>query len=458
MSQLAALLRLRRTLALRWVKENGFTLFFMAPLVLGGAGAIFAPYLEDAGNAMRAGTAGWASEHPEAIAGVVAIAVLIARLSSAIRDTYAIDGDDFYLDALPVEAVARLHDVLVVRVAKALPVALGAFFAIYLASPKTATIMSVAATTAPGLVAGAVALGIAEPGIALALVRARMTTAARLAVVALFAITLVVAADRAAPWAAVAAVGIAYAVALYGFSRWRVEDRDAAREALARARRTGPRFERFADRVLGARVGAQVIRDLRLVRRGFSTTPYVAAAAALAFPALAVWASDRFGLSPVATTRAIESATVLSAFALASITHALVVYERERVWIDLTSGVPSEDFARAKLWLGRVLAAPALGLGCIAAVAANVPLGGFEIAKLVWITWSTATLAAVLCYELKERPAAGVVLAFLPAAGLSLLIVVYTPSDILWYLALFTYAYAMFHLTPRAGQKVEWEH
>jgi hypothetical protein len=457
LGQFGALLRLRTVLARRWIRENGFTLFVMAPLVLGGAGVIFAPYLEAAGRALRSGAAGWASDHAGAVVGSLAVALAVARLSSAIRDAYALDGDDFYLDALPTNALARLHDVLVVRAAKALPVALGALFAIYLAAPKTASLASVALATAPALLAGAVALAVLETGAAFALVRLRTVTAPRLAAVGALAIATAIAADRVTVWLAGAAVAVGYAVAVYGFLRWRIEDRDAAREALARARRTGARFERFADRLLGPRVGAQVTRDLRLVRRGFSTVPYVAAAAALLFPALAVWAGDRFDLPPEPRAHAVECATVLAAFALAAVTHALVVYERARVWIDLTAGVARDDFPRAKLWLGRALALPAFGLGCAAAAASGVRLGPAEVVKLAWLTWSTATLASVLCYELKERPAAGVVLAFLPAVGISLLVVFYGPGDVVFYFALIGYVYAMFQLTPRAGLKVEWE-
>jgi hypothetical protein len=356
-----------------------------------------------------------------------------------------------------VRPLARLHDVLVVRAAKALPVALFALFALYLAAPQGETLASVALARGPALLAGAAALGVVETGAAVALVRARMITAPRLAGVGAAAAAVAAAADRAPAWLAAAAAAAAYAVAVYGFRRWRVEDRDAAREALARARRTGPRFERLADRLLGPRVGAQVVRDLRLVRRGFSTVPYVAAAAALLFPALAVWASGRFALAPDARARAVEGATVLAAFSLAAVTHALVGYERARVWIDLTSGVPRDDFSRAKVWLGRALAAPAFALGCAAAAAAGVRIGPGQVLQLAWLTWSTATLASVLCYELKERPAAGVVLSFIPAAGVALWTVFYGPGDIMWYLALFTYAYAMFHLTERAKTKVEWD-
>ena len=47
------LLRYRALIAWRWLKENGFTLFVIAPLVIGGAGLIFQPYLEVMSRAGR---------------------------------------------------------------------------------------------------------------------------------------------------------------------------------------------------------------------------------------------------------------------------------------------------------------------------------------------------------------------------------------------------------------------
>ena len=253
------------------------------------------------------------------------------------------------------------------------------------------------------------------------------------------------------------AVPVAYAVAAYGFVRWRIEDRDVAQEALARARHSSPAVERLADRWLGPRIGAQVVRDLRLIRRGFSTEPYLAAALAILFPALAVWASVRFDLPPNRRVWAVEIATVLGAFSLAAITHALVRYERERVWIDLVSGVALEEFPRAKMWVARALAVPAFAVGCVAAVAVGVPLGPVQIVALGWLAWATASMTSVFCYEVKERPVAGLVLAFLAAVGLNVLVSIYDFGHILWYLALFFYFYASWFMLGRAATSVPWE-
>lgn len=451
------LLALRATVASRWARENAFTLVVMGPLVLGGAALIFQPYLEDAGRALRSGVAPWATEHAGALAGAFVVILLVARMSSAIRDAFAVDGDDAYLDALPIGPMARLHDVLAVRAFKALPVAAGVFVAFYMAAPAGVTIGSLAARAALPLLVGAAGLAVLETGAAVAVVRLRLVTVWRLAACGALACAIAVAAEGHAASLAVLAVAAAYGVAAFGFVRWRVADRDTAREALARARRTGVAVERFADRTLGARVGAQVVRDLRLVRRGFSTAPMLAAAVTIVLFALAIWASKRFELDDEQRFQLVEGAVVLSAFALAAITHSLVTYERTRIWLDMTSGVTGEDFPRAKLWLGRTLAAPVFVLGCASAAAAGVAIGPLDLVKLGWLTWATATLTAVLCYEIKERPVAGLVLAFLPAVGLSALLIFYPFGHFMWYLTLFGYVYASFNLLDRAKLKVEWE-
>jgi hypothetical protein len=443
-------MRFRALSGWRWLGENGFTLFFMAPLILGGAALIFQPYVEAAGRVLREGADEWITGHAAAAVAALAAGLLVARFSGTVRDVYALNPADHYLDALPVSVWARLHVVLATRVLKAIPIAAALLFALYLAGPPEARLAEVARSWGPALAVGAVAFGLVETTLALVLVRIGMVGAVRLALAGAIAIAtaafLVDALGRAAAGLAV----VAYPIAAFGFARWRIEDRERAREALARARRTGPRFERLADRLFGPQTGAQIMRDLRLVRRGFSTIVYLAVGAALLFPGLAAWAAGRYALEPAERSLAIESATVLSAFALASVTHALVSYERPRLWIDLTSGVEPSQFPRAKRWVGRLLGTPAMVLGCVAALAAGVPIGPLEVGKLAWLAWATSTLTAVLCYEVAERPAAGVVFAFIAAAGIALLFVFFAPFWPLWFVG---YYYLSTNLFERAGEK-----
>lgn len=456
MRSLVDLLRLRLSMGSRWLRAEGFTIFVMAPLVVGGASLIFEPFIADAARGVRLGSLPWVAEHAAAIIGVASVALVIARLSGTIRDAFAIREADFALDSLPIATMALAHDALLRRVVKSIPVTAAIVIGAALAAPEGGgRLASARGVVVPALVYGA-ALGIVETGAAMLLVHARLVRPVPLAVVALLAGAVAVALDSALVFIAPIAVVAAYGTTLVAFGRWRVADRDAARYALARARRSSASLERIADRAFGPRVGAQVVRDVRLVRRGFSSAVYASVGLAVVVPGASAWLTERFALGASGRFRAAGAATVAAAFALAAITHALVAYERPRVWIDLVSGVSRQEFPRARTWTARLLAAPAFVVGLVAAIASGVPVGFTTVATLAWVTWATASLTGVLCYELKERPAAGLVLAAVLAGGVSLLIVVNEPFELMWYFGLFAYVYAMFHLEARAGDKVVW--
>lgn len=456
MRSLVDLLRLRLAMGSRWLRAEGFTIFVMAPLVVGGASLIFEPFIADAARGVRLGSLPWVGEHAAAIIGVATVALVIARLSGTIRDAFAIREADFALDSLPIATVALAHDALLRRVVKALPVAAAIIIGSALAAPEGGGRLASARDVAAPALVYAAALGVFETGAAMLIVHARLVRPVRLAVVALLASAVAVWLDSVFAYLAPAAVVTAYGATLVAFSRWRVADRDAARYALVRARRSSASLERIADRAFGPRVGAQVVRDVRLVVRGFSSAVYASVGLAVVVPGVSAWLAERFALGAPGRFRAAGAATVVAAFALAAITHALVAYERPRIWIDLVSGVSRQEFPRARTWTARLLAAPAFAVGLLAAIASGVPVGFTTVATLAWVTWTTASLTGVLCYELKERPAAGLVLAAVLAGGVSLLIVVNEPFELMWYFGLFAYVYAMFHLEARAGDKVVW--
>lgn len=450
------LLSLRARMGGRWLRAEGFTIFVMAPLVVRGAALIFEPFIADAARGVRVGSLTWISEHTPALIAVATVALVVARLSGTIRDAFAIREADFALDSLPIAPLALAHDVLLRRVAKALPVTAAVMICVALAAPEgVGRVASALGVAVPALVYGA-ALGVVETGAAMLLVHARLVRPVRLAIVALAAGAVAVALDAVLVFLTPIVVAAMYGATLLAFSRWRVADRDAARYALARARRSNTTMERLADRSFGPRIGAQVVRDLRLVRRGFSSAVYASVGLAAVVPGATAWLVERFALSPSGRYRAAGAATVGAAFALAALTHALVAYERPRVWIDLVSGVSRQEFPRARTWTARLLAAPAFLAGLLVAIASGVPVGFSTVATLAWVTWATASLTGVLCYELKERPAAGLVLSAVLAGGVSLLFVVNEPFELMWYFGLFAYVYAMFHLEARAGDKVVW--
>lgn len=454
MRAFAAVSRLRLTTGRRWVGDEGFTIFVMAPLVVGGAALIFEPFVADAARALRVGALPWIDDHRAGMAAAVGIALIVARLSGAIRDAFALRECDFALDALPISSLARAHDALLRRVAKALPVGIALVLAAALAVPDTGGRLSAARDAVGPALLLSVALGIVETGAAMLAVHGRFVRPMRLAVTALAVAAAAFAVESAVVVAVFVLPIVMYGVTLYAFAAWRIADRDVARQALARARRSRTGFEQRAGQWFGLRIAAQVVRDLRLVRRGFSSSVYAAAGLAVVVPGAATWLARSFALGPDGCFRAAGAATAAAAFVLSALTHGLVAYERPRVWIDLVCGVAPEEFPKARLWTARLLAAPALPLGLATAAATGVPLGIRTVATVAWSTWATASLTGVLCYELKERPAAGLALAAVLAGGVTLLVVVNEPFDLMWSFGLFAYVYAMFHLEARAKDKV----
>jgi hypothetical protein len=175
---------------------------------------------------------------------------------------------------------------------------------------------------------------------------------------------------------------------------------------------------------------------------------YVAAGAAVVLPALAAWYVARNALGDVEGFMWVEAATVLAAFALASITHALAQYERPRVWLDVTSGVEASEFPRAKRWTARILAAPAAASGALAAAWAGLPVDVWEVGKMLWLAWVVGSLAGAMCYEAEGRAAVGVVFAFVAAVGVAIVFVVY---PVYWPIYFIIYYYLSFNIFGRAA-------
>lgn len=452
-AQFRLLVGLRARAARRWLVDNGFQVFVMAPLVIGGAGLIFQPYASAIADELSANADALRGHAVPAVVALVFVGAVVARFASTVRDVFAVRPDEFYVDGLPVRPDARFHELLVLRLSRAVPLGIGALFVVGVTATEHESGMAVTLRAFPAVAYATVLLAVVEIAAALLCVRMRITRPVRLGFAAASAGAIAVAASGYLVAISAVTAVVSYAFGAIAYRRWRMDDRERAREALARARRSHAGLERLADRLLGPRIGAQLARDVRLVRRGFSSSPYLAFGSAAVFPLAAVWLCNRYTLGPVAAAHAIETATVLSAFALASITHALVTYERSRVWIDLAGGVEPDEFPKAKIWLGRTLALPAVVFGVVAVLAAGVALTPRECVELLWLWWSTATLTSVFCYELADRPNAGLVLAFIASAGDALLVVFYTTSDVMWYFGPFLYVYAMSNMLHRAGLK-----
>jgi len=210
-------------------------------------------------------------------------------------------------------------------------------------------------------------------------------------------------------------------------------------------------------------VAAQLARDLRLVLRGFSSAVYAAAGVSSLFvlllvallvgDALAEREAEGFGgMSWLPSVLAVKFACVLATAALAATVPVLVAHQEPHLWLERSVGLKGEDAWRAKLYLARVVTAPAAvfvwvaGILCGAVPAAYaVPL----LAECAWLWWLVSTAAGGLAFELPAQPGLALILvlcAGLAAGGL---------TAFLWPIGLAIYGFAVQPLCMRGAMRAE---
>jgi hypothetical protein len=122
---------------------------------------------------------------------------------------------------------------------------------------------------------------------------------------------------------------------------------------------------------------------------------------------------------------AVKFACVLASASLAALLPVLVAHQRPHLWLERSAGLSGEDAWRAKLYLARVLTAPAPLAAWVAGVACGaVPLAYAPalLAECAWLWWLVSTTAGGLAFETPEQPGLALVLvlcAALAAGGLT---------------------------------------
>ena len=453
----------------RWARENLYALLVLGPLVLG---------MTYFGVGRMVREAAWSPTEAQTLAaGVLAAACLVAlSLSRASVEVYHVRMPEWVLDALPVTLGAQLSAALARRAAHASAVGATALVLRWLAGGVFgAQVFASAALLVCVLASGEVLSSLVwvrwshRRGAARAAALLLSVASCALAAGALLAsvarpggVTLLNGALLLACGVAAAVVQAALAFAAH--ARWRAEDSEFAKRLGARER-WGGLVERFARRVCGGReeLAAQLARDLRLVLRGFSSAVYAAAgvgvlltlllAALLMSDVLAEGEAEGFGsttwLPPVL---AVKFVCVLISAALASLVPVLVAHQEPHLWLERSVGLKGEDAWRAKLYLARVLTAPAAaaawvaGLLCGAVPAAYaVPL----LAECAWLWWLVSTAAGGLAFEMPAQPGLALILvlcAALAAGGL---------AAFLWPIGLAVYGFAVQPLCLRGVMRAE---
>jgi hypothetical protein len=452
----------------RWARENLYALAVLTPLVLSmtyfGVGRI-----------LRG--AEWAPTEAQTLAGAAAAAACLAALglSRASVEVYHLRRPEWVLDALPVSASAQAALALLRRASRTAGVGASALALRWLAGGAVfrAEALAPAALLACVLASGEVLAALVwvrwshrrgaarAAGLALSVAACAAAAGPLLAdVLRPGGLTLFSRAALLACGAAAALVQGALAFALH--ARWRAADAEYAKRLGARGAR-GDLAGRLAARACGGRkvLEAQLARDLRLTLRGFSSAVYAAAGVAALVIVLLfalLWGgvvpegeAEGFGSATwLPGVLAVKFACVLAASALAALLPVLVAHQSPHLWLERSAGLAGEDAWRAKLYLARVLTAPAplaawvVGLACGASPASYaVPL----LAECLWLWWMVSAAAAGLAFEMPEQPGLALVLtlcAALAAGGL---------SAFLWPIGLAIYAMAVQPLCMRGVER-----
>lgn len=453
----------------RWARENLYALLVLGPLVLG---------MTYFGVGRMVRDAAWSpTEAQTLVAGVVAAACLVAlSLSRASLEVYHVRRPEWVLDALPVSANVQLSAALVRRAGHACAAGLVALVLRWLAGGSfDAAVLTSALSLVCVLASGEVLSALVwvrwshRRGAVHALAVAAAVTACALVAGSLLALVVrpggvtLLSQTVVLVCAALTAVAQgAFAFALHG--RWRAADAEFAKRLGARER-WGGLIERFAGRACGGReaLAAQLARDLRLVLRGFSSAVYAAAGVSLLLVVLLVAlllgdvlaegeADGFWSMTLLPPVLAVKFACVMCVAGLSTLVPVLVAHQEPHLWLERSVGLKGEDAWRAKLYLARVVTAPA----ALAAWAAGVACGAVPmvyalplLAECAWLWWLVSTAAGGLAFEMPAQPGLALVLvlcAGLAAGGL---------AAFLWPIGLAVYGFAVQPLCLRGAMRAE---
>ena len=382
------LLRYRLRIFLRLLRDRFFTLFVLAPLILGG---VF--YTLQPAAAMLAERVQWSSRSfvEQFLLTALGLAAWTAAFwPSAVRETAPAGGAAACLDALPVPAAARFHVAFAAQFLRN-----AGFAALLLALWAPASLRG----PAPYVFAAAAA------GLQLALVSIYLSKGKAAAAVLGLGLT----AAAAAAWTAFP--GILAAAAAWAAARWLSGGhRQTAPRSAPRRRRGGLSMLRLPDEIR-----PQLLRDLLLTRRFFSPAVFFAAAGALAALSSAWTLRDSAGARWSAPI--VLAGCALAALALSSLAPLLLRLQIPRFWLERSSPVQADSIWKTKVWYASLISIPP----ALAAAPALASLPGENFAVLaaqaLLVVLAVSSAVALLMFEAADRPALGLTQAGLLGCG-----------------------------------------
>ncbi|MEL7060127.1 MAG: hypothetical protein AAGN46_08900 [Acidobacteriota bacterium] len=476
----ARVVRARRRVARRRLRDEAYALGVLAPIILGGSLWIGERGLSTA----RDLCARLLSSAPQAVEVILALTVAAALHAGTRRELFGREHD--LLDALPVREIDRAGAALVIVCARAAAPAFAVlaaawFLAPAVVDPRWGVWIGLAAL-------GAAAAAILDLLIVLLLARARLLRtevvvaggAALLLALSVEALaplltpwrwagrplrrlmdealaivpTAAPASGSLDPWTAgfaVVGLSIVGSLAVFGTRRSALERVQAA----DRPRRLP--IDGLL-RPLGMTSRALLVRrDLRLVLRRFSPVVGLATlAVGVALAATASLAADPLPNAPVGwALRAPLAPLALAALAAASLVPFLIREQLPLLWIEKSLGVAPRTVWLAKATLTAVLAAgPAIfGAALIAGLGGGEAIDRVLAAALgLLVMVAVAGTVGLASYEIASQPMLGLLLGGLFGLAIAGLLIVYPRA---WWLWMGLWGYVASQLAGRADRQVE---
>lgn len=456
---------------LRWARRHIYAWMVLGPLVIAGTYATATRLTENLAAVRLSHASG------VALASLFAGCLMALALSRSTIEIYHIRRPESYFDALPISASTLLHSAILNRMTRALATGLlvVAFRSII------GREVAVEPVILPALISFVVVLALSEVFAALNWIHwghrkdaraAALALAVLLVSSALSGLLLVISLTEGA-WLRPAwlwpSAGAAWSLALYlmirrAHDRWRPSDMEYAKRLQSSGRWNLFRLSAFKRR-FGPSVAAQLLRDLQLTLRAFSSAVYVVLVIALVLHAglfmlltantlpppyeIRGWFDQTW--QPWAMTAKLACVCVVAT--LGALVPVLLAYELPHFWMERALGVKGLDLWEAKLWYARLVSLPAPVSVWLVALSTGEVAPNYALALLAecaWLWWMSSSIIGALSFEMPDRPALAIMIMTLMSLAAGAF------GALLWPFGFIIYFQSMHSLTERGREMAKY--
>ncbi len=508
------ILRYRLRAFLRGVHAHGFEIFFLGPIIVGGAlwvtdrnlghlreplTTLFETQLEAQLEAQLAGQSLIGTQMLNFVTLVGVLLWIALGMPATLRELYGQRRVGGVLDTLPISERVRFHASLAVELTHTLPtflvllVALGALggelvpsatvmgervWRLLAALPALALARMVAALVMahwrhPARRAGeriaqigrwlagtaGLGLALAAPYPALRLLLLPLLAPATQLEITAFAASGV--AGRAfGGWAelwtlALATVGL-YGTARFLYLAWHRRDLEVAQRLteIRKNRRLRNLGHRLAGSATARPLTAQINRDAKLILRRFSPAVLTSTGLALTLQGVVLTILFNAEMPALWRQRLAVTGITLSVLAIVALLPFLLKFQLPRFWIEKSTGVDLEQVWKTKLWTAALLALLPWATGTLLLIAAPDLEPAARLTaflQLAATSWIIASIIGLAVFEIAAQPILGLVFGSLVSLAIAALFIFYPQASWLW---IPLYGYVASQIAGRATRRV----